>query len=152
MNNHYHLLASTPDKNLPTIMNRLHTEISIAINTSAGHTNHVFGGRYKACEIKNMNYLYNAIKYVYQNPLRAGICKSAEFYPYSTLSGAYGFSHLQIHLDRTYDEALFKDLGFDYVDKMNERLPEEHCLLLTKHLKRVCLDKISDSRRRPRKL
>lgn len=149
MSNHYHLLASTPDKNLPLIMNRLHTEISIAMNCSSGRINHVFGGRYKACEIKNTNYLDNVIKYIYQNPVRAGLCDLAETYKYSTLSGLYGFSHLQLKIDRSYDEMLFKNLGYDYLYQIRELLPKESCIYLKKHLRRTVMDKIIDPGRRP---
>lgn len=136
MSNHYHMLSTTPDHNLPLIMNRLHTEISFAINDISHRENHVFGSRYKACEIKNYGYLCNVIKYIYNNPVRANICEKAVEYPYSTLSGLYGNSRLIIPVDRTFDSIAYGCTDFDYlrsVDQIDNSFDTEQ---LTKNLLR----------------
>ena len=43
----------------------------------------VFRDRYKAEGIYSEKHLYNCIKYIYNNPVKAGICNKAEEYPYS---------------------------------------------------------------------
>src|SRR5579862_9917763 len=43
MDNHYHLLASTPFSNLGSIMNYFMREVSREVNQTTGRTNHVFG-------------------------------------------------------------------------------------------------------------
>lgn len=85
MNNHYHLMARFPQRNIDKFMQFFNRHISLRINQSSGRINHVFGGPYKWSKIHNERYYLNAIKYLYQNPLRAGLCKSCENYPYSTL-------------------------------------------------------------------
>jgi putative transposase len=96
MSNHFHLLISTPNADLATFMNRFMTETSVAINDQAMRANHVFGGRYKGCLIDEPYYYANAMKYVYRNPVAAGIVKRVEDYKFSTLHGLIGFAHMTI--------------------------------------------------------
>lgn len=85
MSNHYHLLIETPLGNLGLIMNYLQREVSRSVGAISGRTNHVFGGTYKGTLIANSRYLHNVYRYVYQNPLRAGLCNKVESYPFSTI-------------------------------------------------------------------
>ena len=55
----------------------------------------------------------NAIRYIYQNPVRAGIVKKVEDYPYSSLGFYLGTSNLGIKLKPdSYTQDLIKQ-GFD---------------------------------------
>lgn len=85
MANHFHLLLSTPDRNLPQAMRYFMTESSRHIGRAAGRVNHVYGGRNKPNVLWNDHSLAFVYKYVYRNPVRAGISGAAEAYPYSTL-------------------------------------------------------------------
>lgn len=84
MNNHYHLMIRTPDSNIDKVMKYFNGKLSRLINRSAGRINHVFGAPYRWSLIENRIYYLNAIKYLYQNPVRAKICDRVENYPYST--------------------------------------------------------------------
>ena len=87
MSNHYHLLVST---NVPfylgEIMHRLQNTLSREINRQTQRINHTFGGRYKASLISNSTYFYHATKYIYQNPLRAGLCREVKDWPFSNFN------------------------------------------------------------------
>ncbi|MGI4993536.1 transposase [Halobacteriovorax sp. GFR7] len=85
MNNHYHLMARFPKANIDKFMHFYNKNMSRRINMSTGRINHVFGGTYKWSLINSERYYFNAIKYLYQNPVRANICSRVEDYPYSTL-------------------------------------------------------------------
>ncbi|MCI5071602.1 transposase [bacterium] len=85
MPNHYHILMSTPLKNIDQIMNYWVRELSKKINYRAGRINRVFGGRYKWCSIQDEIYHANAYKYIYQNPTRAFLSDKIETYPWSTI-------------------------------------------------------------------
>jgi putative transposase len=84
MPNHIHALISTPDQNLDCGMHFLQKQLSNRINFQSGRINHLWGGRYKWSLIETEYYYEQVFRYVYQNPLRAGICSSVEFYPYSS--------------------------------------------------------------------
>jgi putative transposase len=82
MNNHFHWLASTPEENLDEAMRYFMTLTSSEIAKMTGRINHVYGGRYKWSLITNPVHYANVYRYVYQNPLRAGICKSIVDYKF----------------------------------------------------------------------
>lgn len=86
MENHYHLLISTPEANIGEAMKYLHREVARKSNRKAGRINHFFGGRYKWSLIYEETYYWNAMKYIFRNPVTAGICERVEDFPYSSLN------------------------------------------------------------------
>ena len=85
MSNHYHMILKTPDCNLDKFMYEFNKRLSLRIRKESRRINSVFGRRYKWCLIKSQTYLYNCYRYVYQNPLRAGLTDNVANYPYSSL-------------------------------------------------------------------
>lgn len=85
MSNHYHLMARTPLANIDKAMHQLNKNIARRINMSTGRINHVFGRPYNWSLITRERYYFYATRYLYQNPVRAGICERVEDYPYSSL-------------------------------------------------------------------
>lgn len=65
-------------------MHRLNLKYSKYYNGKNGRTGHVFQGRYKAVPVRDEKYLLSLIRYVHQNPVRAGICQKAEEYRWSS--------------------------------------------------------------------
>jgi putative transposase len=94
MNNHFHMLITTPNANLDKAMGYLLREVSKAIGSESGNINQVFGGPYHWSLIKNHLYYHHAYKYVYRNPVEAGLCPSVESYTFSTIRGLLGKAHL----------------------------------------------------------
>lgn len=85
MNNHFHLLIMSPEEDIDRIMYFLMKDSTLRIQKQSGRINRIFGGRYKGSIIENHQYLLNVYKYVYRNPVAAGICEKAESYEYSSL-------------------------------------------------------------------
>ncbi|GAB4018310.1 MAG: hypothetical protein Fur0010_19480 [Bdellovibrio sp.] len=85
MKNHFHLLIKTPNEDIDRVMYFLMKRLTNSIQRETGRINKVFGGRYKGSIILDKSYLMNVYKYVYLNPVKAGITKRAEDYIYSTL-------------------------------------------------------------------
>lgn len=86
MSNHLHLIASSADGNIDIPMRYFLREVCRKINRQADRINHVFGGPYRWNVITNTSYFLHCLKYVYRNPVTAGICERVEDYPYSTLN------------------------------------------------------------------
>jgi putative transposase len=86
MSNHYHLILSTPLGNLGEAMKYLHREVAREANRISGRINHFFGGRYKWSVIGREDYYWNATKYIFRNPVRAGITGSVFDYSFSSLN------------------------------------------------------------------
>jgi putative transposase len=85
MSNHFHMVASTPKLNLSPSMRYFMTESARGIRDSAFRINHVYGGRYKPTLITNPVYYANCLKYIFRNPIRAGLATSVEDYPWSSM-------------------------------------------------------------------
>jgi putative transposase len=90
MDNHFHLLARFPNANASEAMKYFMRETSRQLSYLDETENHNYGSRFYRSEIRSYHYFLNAYKYVYQNPVRAGICNHPAEYKYSTLNGLIG--------------------------------------------------------------
>lgn len=86
MSNHIHLIASSNDGQIDEPMRYLLREVCREVNRTADRINHLFGGPYKWSLITNTSYFLHCLKYVYRNPVEAGICKKVQDYPFSTVN------------------------------------------------------------------
>lgn len=102
------MIVTTPDLNLDTAMNYFMRETSRIIGIRSGRINQVYGGPYHWSLIKSSNYFLHAYKYVYRNPVEAGLSLCVEKYKYSTLSVLVGNQRSIIPIE--YDDTLFSDL------------------------------------------
>lgn len=119
MDNHYHLIIQTMDKKLQEIMHLLNNKYSKLFNTKYNRVGHVFQGRYKAILVQDERYILKLLRYVHQNPVRAGICKRAEQYKWSSdiyyRKSIRGFVNTEIvlrMLDKDADAAVNKYKGY----------------------------------------
>jgi putative transposase len=133
MSNHFHLIAQTPDGNLGEGMNYFMRETSKHIGRKAGRINQVYGSRFYRTLITNPHYYNHAYKYIYRNPVEAGLCECVLNYPYSTLNRLTGRGHL--HIPIQYDDILFE--SFDQtIEWLNQKPSEEDYLLIRSALKK----------------
>lgn len=115
MNNHFHMILSTPKANISKIMYWLMKRLTQKIQRKTQRINKIFGGRYKACLITTVRYQFNAERYVLQNPIRANLCDKAEDYYFSTLY----YSHRNIKLP--FDLVELTDLSLSWINKVYEQ-------------------------------
>lgn len=90
MGNHYHLIIGTSAEPLQSVMHRLNLRYSKYFNRKQGRSGHVFQGRYKAIPVMDERYILSLLRYVHQNPVRAGICRRVEEYRWSSDSFYHG--------------------------------------------------------------
>jgi putative transposase len=114
MNNHYHLVISTPEANLDYFMSLFNKYISDEIGRTSGSLNRKFGGRYKWCLIESQQYYFNVLRYVFRNPMRANLVEKAEEYLYSSLGSEDIFAELGITIHQKL--ALNNQKFIDYVN------------------------------------
>lgn len=98
MPNHFHLIATTPVSDIGKIMQTGLLNLTKEVNASAGRSGRLFGGRYHWTLVDSAEYYGTVLKYVYRNPVRAGLCNQVEDYQFSTYSGLIGNSSLTIPL------------------------------------------------------
>lgn len=84
MSNHVHMLLKAEDtKELGKYMQKLSMKYGRYYNNKYNRVGYVFRGRYKAEAIMDEKHMYNCIRYIYNNPVVAGICSEPKEYPYS---------------------------------------------------------------------
>ena len=84
MGNHYHVVVETAEANLARGMRQLNGVYTQAVNRRYGRVGHVFQGRYKAILVEADAYLVELARYVVLNPVRAGLCKDAVDWSWSS--------------------------------------------------------------------
>ncbi len=96
MPNHIHLLLTTPRISISKVMQNILSSSTRIIHTQSRRSGHLFGGRYFWSLIQDPLYFAHALKYVYRNPVKAGLCDFVENYQFSTFPGLVGGMHLPI--------------------------------------------------------
>ena len=84
MDNHYHLLVETADRNLSQGMRHINGVYTQRHNRRNSRTGHVFQGRFKSIIVERESYLLELCRYVVLNPVRAGMVKQPEQYSWSS--------------------------------------------------------------------
>ncbi len=84
MDNHYHLLLSTPDANLSRAMRHLNGVYTQRFNRTEKTDGALFRGRFKAILVDADNYLLSVSKYIHRNPVEASLVKNPDNYPWSS--------------------------------------------------------------------
>ncbi|RJX21717.1 MAG: hypothetical protein C4570_02165 [Ammonifex sp.] len=79
MGNHLHLLIEVRDIPLSRIMQGLQLSYTQYFNKKHDRVGHVFQQRYKAVLCRKDDYLLNLIKYIHENPTKAGLSPSLDY-------------------------------------------------------------------------
>ncbi|WP_240744921.1 transposase [Desulforhopalus sp. IMCC35007] len=87
MPNHYHLFVQTPDGNLSRCMRHVNGVYTQRFNREHKKEGQLFRGRYKAVLVDEESYLLEVLRYIHRNPLKAGIVKSLDDFPWSSHKG-----------------------------------------------------------------
>ena len=90
MTNHVHLAIQIADISLSRILQNLSFRYTRWVNWRRGKTGHLFQGRYKAVLIDADTYLQELTRYIHLNPVRAGMVRETEKYPWSSYRAYLG--------------------------------------------------------------
>lgn len=92
MNNHAHLLLKFNKINeLSSYMHWINTQYAKLYNSIHECVGYVFRDRFKSEGIYGEIHLNNCIAYIFNNPVKAGICRLPEDYKYSNISDFIGY-------------------------------------------------------------
>ncbi len=89
MTNHLHLLINEGKSDISDIMKRIGVSYAYWYNWKYQRNGHVFQDRYKSESVEDDAYLLTVIRYIHQNPVKAGIVKRPEEYRYSSCQDYY---------------------------------------------------------------
>ena len=85
MDNHAHLLIHAEKiNNIEKLMRKINTAYAIFYNLQEERAGYVFLNRYHSEIIENGIHLLSCIKYIHENPVKAGIVEKEQFYQYSS--------------------------------------------------------------------
>ncbi|NLY44336.1 MAG: transposase [Clostridiaceae bacterium] len=84
MDNHVHLAIKEQNDSISQIMKRIGTTYAIYFNKKYNRVGHVFQDRYRSETIENERQLLAVIRYIHNNPVKAGICKKIQEYKWSS--------------------------------------------------------------------
>lgn len=84
MDNHVHLLINADLDLMADALKRTNIKFAMRYNKKYDRVGHVFQGRYKSEVINTEQYLLGVIRYIHNNPVKAGIVFKAENYKWSS--------------------------------------------------------------------
>lgn len=84
MNNHIHLLIAETVETISQVMKRLGSTYVYWYNQKYGRVGHLFQGRFRSEPIDVDTYLLTALRYIHQNPVKAGLALDCVSYPWSS--------------------------------------------------------------------
>jgi REP element-mobilizing transposase RayT len=87
MPNHVHVLVDAAQHELSAGVQYLHGTYALAFNQRHGRRGHLFGARFASWVVETERHLVNACRYVYLNPVRAGLCARPQDWPWSGIRG-----------------------------------------------------------------
>ena len=84
MSNHIHLLLKEVKEPIEQIIKRITTRFVYWYNIKYQRSGHLFQDRFKSEPVENDEYFLTVVRYIHQNPVKAGICKKPQDYNYSS--------------------------------------------------------------------
>lgn len=86
MDNHAHLLVNEGEDEISRIIKRIGTSYVYYFNKKYGRVGHLFQDRFKSEAIEDDSYLLAVVRYIHNNPVKAGIVKNASSYRWSSFN------------------------------------------------------------------
>jgi REP element-mobilizing transposase RayT len=116
MDNHAHLLINEGEDIISRIMKRIGTSYAYYFNKKYGRVGHLFQDRFKSEAIEDEGYLLAVVRYIHDNPVKAGIVQKASSYQWSSYNG---------YLDQeNQQDFIAKDMVLEILSKDRKRAIE----------------------------
>ena len=84
MGNHIHILLKEGKENLTLVLKRIAGSYVYWYNWKYRRCGHLFQDRFKSESVEDDAYFLTVIRYIHQNPIKAGICKNIDGYKFSS--------------------------------------------------------------------
>ena len=86
MGNHIHILLKEGKEDLTLMLKRIAGSYVYWYNWKYHRSGHLFQDRFKSEPVEDESYFLTVLRYIHQNPIKSGLCKKAEQYPYSSIN------------------------------------------------------------------
>jgi REP element-mobilizing transposase RayT len=138
MNNHFHLLIREREESVGETVKRIASSYVYYYNRKYLRDGHLFKERFRSEPVNDMAYFVTLLRYIHQNPVKAGIVEHVKDYEYSSWGEYDGTVEPVFQLCDT--GTVLRRVPFDDLEAMvNEPLSDEV----------NCLDMDNPSRSRP---
>lgn len=102
MDNHVHMEIKEKDISISRIIQSIATSYAIYFNEKYNRIGHLFQNRFKSKPVESNDYLINLLRYIHQNPEKAGI-QSTENYKWSSYFDYINVRKKLVDIDYIYD-------------------------------------------------
>ena len=138
MSNHFHLLIREREEPVGDTIKRIASSYVYYYNRKYGRDGHLFKERFKSEPVNDMAYFTTLLRYIHQNPVKAGIVDHVKDYDYSSWGEYDGTVEPVFQICDT--RTVLNRIPFPELEVwVNEPLPDDV----------YCLDIEGTSRRRP---
>jgi REP element-mobilizing transposase RayT len=132
MSNHVHLLLREGNEDISITMKRLGVSFVLYYNGKYGTSGHLFQDRFKSENVENKRYLLTVVRYIHQNPLKAGVVKQVEEWRWSSCGHYYGtYDEVRKLLEPEFILQMFSEdtiLARERFREFNEMVNQDQCL------------------------
>ena len=122
MGNHVHLLIQEGKEPLENLFRRFGSKYVYWYNAKYEREGALFQDRFKSEPVDTDEYLLTALRYIHQNPIKAGLCKKPEEYLYSSYAR---YREKGSMIDR---EFILELLPFSQFEEFHREISEQACL------------------------
>jgi putative transposase len=99
MPNHYHLIVKALLGGFSKAMHLINTAYTVHLNKKHSRCGHLFQGRFKSILVEADTYAFELSRYIHLNPVRAGIARLPEDFPWSSYREYLGLDRPHTWLD-----------------------------------------------------
>jgi putative transposase len=93
LSTHYHLLVATPEPDLSAGMQYVNGRYAQWANWYRNERSHLFEGRFRSVLVETERHALEVHRYIALNPVRAGLVRDPEEWPWSSLGAILGREH-----------------------------------------------------------
>lgn len=152
MPNHFHLIITTAVLDLGRSMNIFMSQVTRQMNLKSGRSGRLFDKKYGRTLVGSPIYYAHALKYVYRNPVKAGLSRTVQDWEFGTLHGLLGKDWLPLPLHYTrmgWDRTAIYHDNDRFLEWLNRPTRKEHVETIGRALKRerFKLPKIGSNRK-----
>ena len=84
MDNHVHLLLKEQTERISSIIKRVGVAYAYYFNRKYGHNGHLFQDRFRSEPVNDIAYFMTLMRYIHQNPIKAGLVDDLQDYRWSS--------------------------------------------------------------------
>ena len=129
MGNHLHLLIKEGNEKIGNNTRRIGVSYAYWYNRQYDRSGHLFQGRFKSEPIEDDTYFLTVLRYIRQNPVKAGLVSDIEDYKWSSYNGYYKTSNIvdtnfALQMFSSDEKEALAEFGKFHMETTDSRCPD----------------------------